>query len=706
MKTLFTFCILGFVSIDVFSNENLAIWPIQNSDPGKGIIYQPGDYIGEKYNYGNLIIAAPQNSSIISPESGTIITKSYGYLFSLSFSSTFTTNYSDSEDDKEFRIKLAEKHNEQNKEFVDFQFINYRLGIKTDNGDVIYIRGIINPEKYITGQRIEKGDLIGKIGYSYYKIPQPSIIISRSIDSKAADPMGMFGLQTTFVKYKSEQIHSDDKLSPDKLTADFSIFKESLEEGHPGLYDYISKDSLDFIFTYTQKILSETKTVGEFYDLLSRIVLSIHDCHTNISNPFDGKQCKLTSHPPVLLGVQSNDLLVIRAMPEYLSLVGKRVRNVDNVPAKNIIPKIRKTINSRTDGFIQSEIDLVMFNFFWIYYDSYVHKNFGDTLKIDFYDGRSQDFIYSYNSLRDYVPKYRRNTSPGKGSVEMRFINDTLPLIDINSFHLTETDMLNIVTFIKKISDNNYNNLIIDLRNNGGGNSNNLFSYLATKPYQINSTSKVNKTDTYDFFKYTDNYFGVSGLFIDYTEKKDDGYYSPVSESKYIIPNDSVNYNGNLYVLVNSFSKSASANFAGLVKKNNRGLIIGRETGGAYYQLNAVKFANLILPNSKIKVRIPLVKVINDLDKVPGIPWGRGVIPDIKISLTIDEFTKEEDVFLEAAIKKIHDYSKTKSNDIGNKSKISEKLIFIIPAIIILIVILWIIKKYATQHSSKGKASF
>lgn len=90
-------------------------------------------------------------------------------------------------------------------------------------------------------------------------------------------------------------------------------------------------------------------------------------------------------------------------------------------------------------------------------------------------------------------------------------------------------------------------------------------------------------------------------------------------------------------MLTNENSASAATLFPALLVRNHRGVVVGRETRTAYHFMNALKFAEISLPNSGIPVRIPLVEICFDTVVNQRIPFGRGVIPDYEVPLTLDE---------------------------------------------------------------------
>jgi hypothetical protein len=174
-----------------------------------------------------------------------------------------------------------------------------------------------------------------------------------------------------------------------------------------------------------------------------------------------------------------------------------------------------------------------------------------------------------------------------------------------------------------------------------------LFALFANTPFQSSSQSMVNKNDTYDFFKYTFNFPPTGNTFPEYKSiPGKTGYYLNAEHSELTKPNQDFHFGGTVYVLTNEYSFSASAVFAGMMVKYNRGIIVGRETGSTYYQLNAEKFARVMLAGTGLELYMPLVKDVFTEERIPRIPWGRGVIPDYIIKPTVDEAYQKEDKIL------------------------------------------------------------
>ncbi|MEG2514222.1 MAG: S41 family peptidase, partial [Bacteroidaceae bacterium] len=208
---------------------------------------------------------------------------------------------------------------------------------------------------------------------------------------------------------------------------------------------------------------------------------------------------------------------------------------------------------------------------------------------------------------------------------------------------LNEVEMARITEFISSISEPNYPHLIIDVRNNPGGSEEvaaKIFSYIAQEAFYSSIYCQINKKEGFDFFKYCTNYVPEQeDLFSEYVSiKGKSGYF--LNTNNEILPNEKINFKGKIYVLTNERSFSASTQLAAWVHKYRRGVIVGRETGSAYHQMKALKFAYLQLPNSHVVVNIPLVKTVFDTC-VNRIPFGRGVLPNYALPLSLEELSFE-----------------------------------------------------------------
>lgn len=104
-----------------------------------------------------------------------------------------------------------------------------------------------------------------------------------------------------------------------------------------------------------------------------------------------------------------------------------------------------------------------------------------------------------------------------------------------------------------------------------------------------------------------------------------------------------------VYVLINGGTFSAAAEFCAIARSRNRAIFIGQEAGGGYYGNSSLGAPLLTLPNSKIRVSIPLGRYELAVDQ--RVPVGHGVIPDYKTVYYIKDVLEGKDKELELCLK-------------------------------------------------------
>ena len=103
-------------------------------------------------------------------------------------------------------------------------------------------------------------------------------------------------------------------------------------------------------------------------------------------------------------------------------------------------------------------------------------------------------------------------------------------------------------------------------------------------------------------------------------------------------------YTKKIIVLINGGSFSASCLVSAYLKDNNRAIFIGEETSGAIEGCNAGITPYYILPNTKLKIRVPAFRIQHDICKTNT---GHGIIPDYKIDYTINDIFAKKDLELQ-----------------------------------------------------------
>jgi hypothetical protein len=224
---------------------------------------------------------------------------------------------------------------------------------------------------------------------------------------------------------------------------------------------------------------------------------------------------------------------------------------------------------------------------------------------------------------------------------------------------MLDTQVEQIGAFLK---DCKAENLIVDVRNNYGGENKvliKLLSFFADAPLdkQDGGYSKVKGTGHFASMKYSINYSPEEDIFFGYRKKKDGCYYKTDSleTCAVVLPDPDIHYRGKVYVLTNGHSLSAAMLFPAVLVRNRRAVSVGRETGSGYHCMTAFKFAKICLPNSLQTVEIPLVQLNFDKTVSERFPAGRGLLPDYPVALTHSELVGDGDAILDWALSLIAD---------------------------------------------------
>jgi C-terminal processing protease CtpA/Prc len=126
------------------------------------------------------------------------------------------------------------------------------------------------------------------------------------------------------------------------------------------------------------------------------------------------------------------------------------------------------------------------------------------------------------------------------------------------------------------------------------------------------------------------------------TKRKENGFYHDNQyESQILIPKNKNHYDGKVIVLISGPTFSASTLFANAVKGQSGIRLLGEETGGGWYGNGGVLIQDVVLPNTKLRLRMPLFKVVQYNHKTTN--FGLGIPPDIYVPTSYDALIKGYD---------------------------------------------------------------
>lgn len=208
---------------------------------------------------------------------------------------------------------------------------------------------------------------------------------------------------------------------------------------------------------------------------------------------------------------------------------------------------------------------------------------------------------------------------------------DKIGIMRITSFGMEyiKKDSARIMSFLNKIKD--FDNLIIDIQNNGGGSSRywkeNIVGKLTKDTihypqYLIIKDGDLNKEFYPNYFENT-TVVKKEGTLQNIPSEILDGTFRLKISTYTIFPNKPIPFKGKIYLLVNDVVFSSAEGFAYYCKATKWATIAGTRTGGDGVGSDPVPF---ILPESGIIIRYPALSGFNPDG---SLNFEERTIPDI-----------------------------------------------------------------------------
>jgi hypothetical protein len=422
-------------------------------------------------------------------------------------------------------------------------------------------------------------------------------------------------------------INAQNNISIKEQVFDINEYVNVLNEKHIGLYRYNTKKEFKCFVDSILNTIRDSVTLDVFYKKISLINENIKCGHSKVDFPNKNLLEKSIFIPFSIYSVNSR-YYILHDLSDS-SCIGNHTEllSINNIKITDILTEIYKYIPS--DGYIKTRKNVFSENVFPLYYALYFNQDsvyniiinkkddVGDTLSVK---------ATNFNKLVE-ISKLRYPVINNK-KIFLNKINDNninyLKVSDLSIDTMIFEKIIDSIFF--KINDSKINDLIIDLRGNNGGKISNeyyLLSHLIKK-----------KTKTYIRREYINN----NNKIIKSKPKRD------------ILPHNNLFY-GNIFILSDGYSFSATSELLSIIKYHKIGIIIGEESGGANEGCN--------YGNNKIRLKYSNIECVIPNHKSiffkHTLPRGRGVMPDYNIIYTIYDMINNNDKAMYFTIKLIND---------------------------------------------------
>ena len=480
------------------------------------------------------------------------------------------------------------------------------------------------------------------------------VIVGCSNNEPPADPFSTIDKSNYLPDYMVEKM---------SLIKDIDQYLELINEVHCDPYRLISYSDLrrdaDSLKSEILSLPLDSIHILDCYYFLQLLASQINDGHTMIRKPPNWVKLFPSIFPLIIQELNDTSIIIKdlgkEQIPKNAELISINGYKIKEMKARSI-KYISRTLKDYRNVAWAKEFPFLLQTYFkfqspWIIEYKFEKEVFHDTIK-----GLSP---------KEYIDKSRNKYYSNLINIKTALIDSVnIPILEVNAFNYNSypvyTSMIDSFFTINK----NRKNLVIDVRDNPGGNG--LWSmyildyftnteYLTYNVYKNRISRQFKKWAKYQL---NSSYYSQGKspfLFWYYRLIEHELYFKDILKSKnqeYVELDEQFQnphqktYDGSVYLLVSERTFSAGVVFASIFKCAKMGIVVGKESGGRIgFNCDPI---DIELKNTKLTAKIPTAILV--------LPCGdpdSGLIPDIPVNITINEMQNNIDPYLLKIIEEI-----------------------------------------------------
>ena len=384
-------------------------------------------------------------------------------------------------------------------------------------------------------------------------------------------------------------------LSPEDMRSDLDELFHQIEKIHPDPYTKRSKEDVDLDRKALYGQLSQPMTIVDYYRKVAPLIASLGDDHTRVFPPVDAYD-QMDGYErffPLDIAFKGEKALIIGNYTDNPDIpLGAELLSINNIPLSEIqshwIP----------DLFLRFHRKL------WFFFGSLPEYQV-ELLPA----GESTLITFTIPGLTINEMNQQTNEQPWEAVTYKTLPGEKIGILTVNSLKSIAVEPA-----FKQIQEDGVQELIVDIRENGGGYADTvdqLMNYLTDQPYQKCYKCAFNRP--WD--------------------------------------NISSRYHGKIYLLIGPHTFSAAIWLATILHDHRLATLVGEETAETSSFCAYVTPGGDPLPRTRLSYMIPTRCLI----RPNGIVDGRGVIPDMIVETTIDDMIAGNDPVLDTTLKMIRD---------------------------------------------------
>ncbi len=411
--------------------------------------------------------------------------------------------------------------------------------------------------------------------------------------------------------------------SRQELVSDLKQLVDNLKT-HPKLYEFVSEEAFNNLVEIQESKITDSMKTTDFYRIAQPIVAKVGCVHTALYDDRPDSLPDQLFQLPLDLSFFENDLFVMGNYEGNKTIsTGSRILKINDVSVETIKETFWNCVSA--DGYNASfKKRKLMTSFAYRFLEAYgVDNNY--TIQYLPPDNNSPITI----TLNVHDQKSTEETLESKHKKNnLKFtINQELntAIMTIKSWNFYGNDLPYFKNFVdscfEQINTQKIENLIIDVRDNGGGDPH-------CASYLINHISEKSI-----------NYYTESYSWFTNQPRPDSVKFSSFSNPPYI--------------LINGGEASTTGHLCALVDYHNLGVFVGEQSGSTYTCNGAqekfrLKHTELILIVAQDTYQVDVVNMEKEI----------GIIPQYIVTPNKEEFLLKKDVIMDFVLDKIRNETK------------------------------------------------
>ena len=408
-------------------------------------------------------------------------------------------------------------------------------------------------------------------------------------------------------------------LSREQAAFDIDALLYTLTEVHPDIYSVCKQVDLLRAVNEAKASLPDSVSKLELFSRVAPIVSQIGDGHTKVFFPFNDVFTKDLKRIPLFFSVKAKDMLTCRLCVDSIIPSGARILDINGHTAGEMLDTSLRYVSGEREHFKLSTLDEMFLAYFQMLYgaDAYTVRYTEPGAK------KPKEVTFPAMLFQDFTSRMPHNNRQKDTQADLPYsfsIDRAKNVALLNFRRCDNVDGMKAFadSLFRTLRNEGIENLIIDVRQNGGGNSavgDVLLRYVVPEPFVQMEKALVKIT------AYTAKLLGSTDIRprIRFTEIQPESYLKPLSDGE-------GHFRDRVYLLTSNYTFSAAASFAWAFKTTGAGCVIGEETGGM--NVSYGDYLNYRMPISRLACGISFKRFWQfraDEDEI------HGTIPDVDV---------------------------------------------------------------------------